>query len=81
MGIMQNAEWEITYLNQQYRISNTFSPNARVVEVINGVLGIKDPISQLSSFSNFYYEINAYCSPSVTYTFVTLYQPSKNDLY
>ena len=73
-NVFTAAEWQINYLDSAITVSNTYSPNTSLVEVIKGVLGVKKPSDQLI---NGFYEINAYCSEDVTYALITLFAESK----
>ena len=69
-----NAEWIIQYQNVVYRVTNNFTPNASAVEVIGGVLGVKNPTNQIVRG---FYDIDIDCSSSIAYTGIRLYVLSK----
>lgn len=74
--ISTDAEWDVPYLGSRTRVSNIYSPNATIVEVVNGVLAVKNPINSLL---NDYYEMSIHCGEDVNYTLVNLFRKRKYD--
>ena len=71
-SIFSETSWSVPDAsgNNFVTVTNLLTFNSSYVQVVNGVLMVKDPASQLI---NGYYLLNAYCSMTVSYLSSSLY--------